>query len=425
MNDTQPVRVLILTSDAGAGHRSAAYALDGALRACFGASVMTAVVNPIHEPHAPLAFRVAEENYLTQVQVAPTLYQWQHEATDAPLPAAFFGLSARLLMARAMKRLLTIWRPDVVISTYLLFGEAVAAAGAHLRRPTPHVTVITDFGATVHTVWFSARDALCIVPSETVRRKALTCGLDAERVAVVGIPVDRRFGQISAPAGQVRQELGWNPDLPAVLLMSGGAGIGHVADLAAALDAAHLPGQLAIVAGRNEELEQRLRAYSWRGLTHIYGFTREVPALMHAADVVVTKAGGLSISEALAAGRPIILHSAIQGQETGNVEHVVSNGAGVWAPTTNEVTETLRRWLDSDAGALHRFTVAAQALGRPQAADEISRQVFAIGRQAQASSRQRRAQASATMRPLRVWARRHARRVLSPELRRQLRQRDA
>ncbi len=416
MTDSQPIRVLILTADAGAGHRSAANALDGALHARYGDCVVTAIVNPLHEPHAPIAFRMAEENYLNQVQATPTLYQLQHEATDSPLSAALFGLSARLLLTRTMTRLLVRWQPDVVVSVYMLYSEAVAAASARLGRKVPHITVITDLGSTVHSVWFSPHDAFCVTPSEVVRRKAITCGMDDAHVVVAGIPVDRRFGQPAAPVSTLRAQLGWEIDPPVILLMSGGAGIGHMADLAAAIDAADLPAQLAVVAGRNEELEEHLRAIAWRNPTHIYGFTREVPTLMHASNIVLTKAGGLSVSEALAAGLPIILHSAIQGQETGNVEHVVDHGAGVWAPTSTEVVRTLKRWLMQDPQEWRRCTDAARALGRAQAADDVAGLAFEAGRQAQGQTRPAaaRLQLTTRMRPLRAWAKRYARRILRP-----------
>jgi 1,2-diacylglycerol 3-beta-galactosyltransferase len=416
MTDLQPIRVLILTADAGAGHRSAANALDGALHARYGDHVVTAIVNPLHEPHAPIAFRVAEENYLNQVQATPTLYQLQHEATDSPLSAALFGLSARLLLTRTMTRLLARWQPDVVVSVYMLYSEAVAAASARVGRKVPHITVITDLGSTVHSVWFSPHDAFCVAPSEVVRRKAITCGMDEAHVVVAGIPVDRRFGQPAAPISELRAQLGWEADRPVILLMSGGAGIGHVADLAAAIDAAGLPAQLAVVAGRNEELEEHLRAIPWHRPTHIYGFTREVPTLMHASNIVLTKAGGLSVSEALAAGLPIILHSAIQGQETGNVEHVVEHGAGVWAPTSTEVVRTLQRWLVQDPHEWRRYTDAARALGRGQAADDVAGLAYEVGYRAQgetppAAPRRRLA---VQIRPLRAWAKRYARRILRP-----------
>jgi len=416
MTDVQPIRILILTADAGAGHRSAANALDGALHARYGDHVVTAIVNPLHEPHAPIAFRMAEENYLNQVQATPTLYQLQHEATDSPLSAALFGLSARLLLARTMTRLLVRWQPDVVVSVYMLYSEAVAAASARLGRKVPHITVITDLGSTVHSVWFSPHDAFCVVPSEVVRRKAITCGMDEAHVVVAGIPVDRRFGQPAAPVSELRAQLGWETDRPVILLMSGGAGIGHVADLAAAIDAAGLPAQLAVVAGRNEELEEHLRAIPWRNPTHIYGFTREVPTLMHASNIVLTKAGGLSVSEALAAGLPIILHSAIQGQETGNVEHVVEHGAGVWAPTSTEVVRTLQRWLVQDPQEWRRYTETARALGRGQAADDVAGLAYEVGYRAQGETAPAapRRRLAVQIRPLRAWAKRYARRILRP-----------
>ncbi|MBK9095287.1 MAG: hypothetical protein IPM84_21515 [Anaerolineae bacterium] len=345
MTESQSVRILILTADAGAGHRSAANALDGALRARYGDRVVTAIVNPLHEPHAPMAFRLAEENYLNRVQATPTLYQLQHEATDSPLSAAIFSLSARLLLTRTMTRLLVRWQPDVVVSVYMLYSEAVAQPAP---PGPPDSTYHRHHRPRFHrpcSLVLAARYALRgVVGGRAAQSPHLRHGRRAYR--------DRRH-----PCGSAL----WSTDGPGQHVASGvglgGRYAGHSADERRRRHRSWPTWRLQLmqpaclrswlwssVVTKNWK---SICAVAWRNPTHIYGFTREVPTLMHASDIVLTKAGGLSVSEALAAGLPIILHSAIQGQETGNVEHVVEHGA-VWAPTSAEVVRTLRRWLVQD-----------------------------------------------------------------------------
>lgn len=371
-----PVRVLLLTSDAGSGHRSAAQAIAAALHSL--ADCRVEIVNPLRSPGSPALFRQVEGSYLDQVTHTPTLYRLNHELTESPLPSAVIRQGARWFLRPALTRLLREHQPHVVVSTYLMYGDpfhrVCQAANCHV----PYVTVVTEIGESAHALWFCPHDDRVMVANDVVAAKAQRYGVDAARIVETGVPVDLRFGEVTGDVAALRTQLGWDPASPPILLMGGGAGVGLVEETAVAIDAANLAAQLVIVAGRNPSLEQRLRAHPWRGRTTVYGFCTNVPDLMRAATIVLTKAGGLSISEALAAGRPIILHSAIWGQETGNVNFLVDRGAGVWAGSPQATMETLQRWLVDEPHSLAGHTAIAQRLGRPQAALDVARQVLAL-----------------------------------------------
>jgi 1,2-diacylglycerol 3-beta-galactosyltransferase len=148
--------------------------------------------------------------------------------------------------------------------------------------------------------------------------------------------------------------------------------MGPLAETAVAIDAARLPLQLVIVTGRNQTLQQQMENYPWQIPARVYGFTRQMPDFMRAADVLITKAGPGTISEAFIAGLPIILYSKMPGQEDGNVAYVVDEGAGVWAPRPEKVVETLRGWL-ADPAARQAVAANALRLARPDAARRIAR----------------------------------------------------
>lgn len=148
--------------------------------------------------------------------------------------------------------------------------------------------------------------------------------------------------------------------------------MGPLERTAQAIAAAHLPVSLVVIAGRNQGLKARLEAQSWPIPTFIYGFVREMPDFMRAADVLVTKAGPGTISEALIAGLPIILYSRLPGQEDGNVSYVVSKGAGVWAPYPEQIVNVLRDWVEHPE-TRQAAVAASSSLARPQAAREIAR----------------------------------------------------
>jgi 1,2-diacylglycerol 3-beta-galactosyltransferase len=197
-------------------------------------------------------------------------------------------------------------------------------------------------------------------------------GLRPEKLQVVGLPVADRFCQSPEDRQKLRKQLGWPQHLPVVLLVGGGEGMGPLEQTARAIVASGMPLALVIVTGRNRKLKARLEAQEWSVPTFIYGFVREMPAFMQAADILVTKAGSATITEAINASLPVILYSRLPGQEDGNVVYVTTNGAGVWAPRPELVTNAIQEWLKYPKQ--HAQAVAAcRRLANPQAARQIAR----------------------------------------------------
>ncbi len=148
--------------------------------------------------------------------------------------------------------------------------------------------------------------------------------------------------------------------------------MGPVEKMAAAIDESGLDLFLVTIAGRNRTLKSRLEARPWKIQARTYGFVRQMPEFMRAADILVTKAGPGTICEAFIAGLPVILYSRMPGQEDGNVSYVVTHGAGVWAPTSELVVETIFNWLKHPEQK-HRAARLSLSLARPEASRKIAR----------------------------------------------------
>jgi len=169
--------------------------------------------------------------------------------------------------------------------------------------------------------------------------------MSPQKVRVVGQPISERYCVPGPGKTTLRREFGWPVDKFTVLMVGGGDGMGPLAETAHAIDESGLDLNLVIVTGRNTRLKEELQGAAWENPVFIYGFTREMPTLMRAADAIVTKAGPGTIAEALVAGLPIILYSKLPGQEDGNVDYVEERGLGVWAPEPLKVVRTLTRWV--------------------------------------------------------------------------------
>jgi 1,2-diacylglycerol 3-beta-galactosyltransferase len=368
MTDTR--RILILTADAGFGHRSAANAIADALRETRGDACAVAVVNPLEDKLAPAFLRRSQTDYDKIVRQLPDLYKFGFQASDSAVPSALAEGALTVVLFEVMRRLVHRQQPDVIVSTYPLYQAPLGAVYTIGRRSIPLLTVVTDL-ASVHRLWFQETADLCLVPTPQVRDLAVEAGLGPDRVRVTGIPVHPQFLMEERPPAALRAELGWQPDLT-TLLAVGGKRVKHLNDILRGLNHSGLPLQLALIAGGDDELHRRWERADWHLPVHIYNFVDTMPAMMRAADAILCKAGGLIITEALACGLPLLLADVIPGQETGNADYVIEGGAGELARQPLDALESLHHWLARGGELLARRAACARRLGRPRAAYEVA-----------------------------------------------------
>ena len=363
----------------GGGHLRAAEAVAEALRRRYGAAVTVAMVDALGA-YAPWPFNHLAAFYPWWIDHAPRTWEWGYRLTDDPERAALLLRCLWPLVWPRARRLLRTHPCDVIVSMHPLTNHYLAWALRRLGRATPLLTVVTD-PVSVHPFWLAPGVDRCLVGGEAARRKALAGGLGAGQVRVTGLPVDPCFADGLVAKAAAREALGWSAERLAVLLVGGGEGMGRVYEMARAIDATCPGVELAVVAGRNRRLHERLLGADWRLPAHVYGFvhhTREMPHLMSAADLLITKAGPGTLHEAFLAGLPLILSDAVPGQEEGNVRLVVEGGAGVWAPEPRDAAALVRRWRDEDAGALARMAACSRALARPEAADAVAEEIWRL-----------------------------------------------
>ncbi|NJL94207.1 MAG: glycosyltransferase [Anaerolineae bacterium] len=275
-----------------------------------------------------------------------------------------------------LRHLLHQYPADVVVSVHALLTRPLARAVQSLPQRPPFISVVTDL-VTTHAFWYDPSVARCLVPTEAAYQRGLALGLAPQQLRVTGLPIHPNFVQGLGEPAAARQALHLDPRLPVVLLVSGGDGMGPVYEIARAIDARQPACQFIIVTGRNQALRDRLTACTWAQPTRIYGFVDFMPTLMTAADVLISKAGPATLSEACAAGLPVIISGAIPGQEAGNVRFMLEQEAGVFAPTPGAVAETLLAWLQAPA-ELARRQHCARAAARPDAVWQIVEELVSL-----------------------------------------------
>jgi 1,2-diacylglycerol 3-beta-galactosyltransferase len=369
-------RILILTGDYGYGHRSAAKAITQALQELYGQECQVDIVNPMDHPRAPAALRDGANNYDRMVREAPELYKITFKVGDTPAVSGIVKNSLTLMLINAIREIIREKQPDVIVCTYSSYQNSLATIFELEKIHIPVLTVVTDL-ATVNRLWFHPVADVCVVPTQAVYDLAMRAGLQAERVNIIGIPVRPELVKGNEDQVAIRKTLGWRADLFTVLAI-GSKRIEHLYDALSVLNHSGFPLQLIIASGGDEEFYQRCQETEWHVETRVYNFVDEMGTFMQAADCVLGKAGGLTVSESLASGLPMILVDVIPGQEIGNAEYVVSGNAGVLANDPIEVLEAMAHWLEKDRLHYQEQAQNARRLGRPRAAYDIAERIWSL-----------------------------------------------
>ncbi|WP_438444718.1 MGDG synthase family glycosyltransferase [Gorillibacterium sp. sgz5001074] len=337
--------ILILTGNLGDGHRQAAAALaEEAHRLLPGAKIR---VVDIVERTRPRTHRLSEYCYMQWITKLPWLYGWLFRMTKDDTAMARIFKSFRLVPHRPLMALLEEFRPDAVVCTFPSAAAAMAQLKRKGRTAVPIITVITDH--TYHSYWVHDGTDRYIVGSERVRQALRQWSVPERAVAVTGIPVRKEFHR-EMNRRELRLKHGLDPSLPTVVIMGGGYGLigGDWAKLLQAPELRARPMQAVIVCGRNDRLKERLLR-DMQDYPHplvVTGYIEHVHELMASADLLITKPGGLTTSEALAMGLPMLLYKPLPGQEYDNAAYLTGMGAAVQAGQADEFVHTLRRLLD-------------------------------------------------------------------------------
>jgi 1,2-diacylglycerol 3-beta-galactosyltransferase len=367
---SDPKRILILTADAGFGHRSAANAITAALEELYQESCQIDVVNPYDDRRVPFFLRDTQNDYDTMVREMPDLYRFGYDASDATVPHAIMESALTVLLYEVMSDLLQSYHPDAILTTYPVYQAPLVSIFAVRRSYTPLITVVTDL-VSVHRIWFNKNVDTCLVPTQYARDLALAYGLAESKVQITGIPVHPDIVRKKHTKAEIRRQLGWDPDMLTILAV-GSRRVERLTDTLRVLNHFGQPIQFIVVAGKDEELYRQAQAIDWHVPHFIYDYVTNIPDLMHASDAIICKAGGLILTESLACGLPIMLVDILPGQEIGNAEYVVNGGAADLAETPTDALEVLYHWIMDGASLLNERARNSARLGRPSAAYRVA-----------------------------------------------------
>jgi processive 1,2-diacylglycerol beta-glucosyltransferase len=362
--------VAILSVSAGAGHVRAAEAIKNAVERRHSGT--TAVHVDVMDLVPRLFRKLYADSYLKVVDRHPALWGYLYHTADRAKPDSTLTRlrqGIERLNTRAFVKRIAELDPDHVICTHFLPAQLLSRLIGKGRFAKPVWVVVTDFD--VHALWVHPHLAGYCAAAEEIAWRMRDRGLAGSRIEVTGIPIMPAFSERPDRA-TCAAELGVDPRKTTLLMMSGGFGVGAIDAMAERL--LGIPGDFQIIAlaGKNATLLGKLAALAARHPGRLFpqGFTRTIERVMACADLAISKPGGLTSSECLAVGLPMLVISPIPGQEERNSDHLLEHGAALKAHDAAGLEYRVRGLL-AEPARLAAMRANALRIGHPRAADAV------------------------------------------------------
>ena len=365
-------RILIFYISESSGHHVAARSIEQAIKRLEPHTHVATVdsfrfTNPILE-------RVITKTYLQVITNTPEIWDYLYDNAEFRKRTAHFRKLIHKFNSIKLKKLIEQERPDAIVCTQAFPCGSISDFKKTENVAIPLIGVVTDFAA--HSYWLYDNVDMYAVPTVEVRASLVDHGIERDRVKVLGIPINPAFTEHYDKV-ESRVRFGLAPDLPVVLIMGGGQGLGPIKDIVRELEKTHASFQVVVVTGINRILKRSLerRVSGCAKPLTVLGYVDNMPDLMSAADMLITKPGGLSTTEALALGLPLLIVQPLPGQETKNAQFLMRKRAALIADN-NAMAATIVQDLAKHPAKLRAMGENARHLSRRDSALAIAREIL-------------------------------------------------
>lgn len=359
------MRILLMSVKAGYGHHSAAQAMIE----CFESHGIECKMLDTLEYINKLLGDSVQEGYLLSTKYLKKPYGKVYSHFDKK-EDPYFKYSPLVILSRQiskpLKKYIADYNPDIVIGTHSYAAVLMTILAHRCVINCPTFGVITDF--TIHPFWESTDLDYYILPDKLLTASAIKKGIPKEKILPFGIPVKKQFST-KEDKKEVRKSLGLS-DKTTVMVMMGSMGFGKLTNVISELDSYPADFQIVCICGTNEKMKQQIDEGTWQKKIYNFGFINNVHEYMDAADVLITKPGGLTTSEALAKKLPLILSNPIPGQEDRNIEFLTNSGAALNITETFPLHNALYQFFDSP-WRKELLDTAVSNLGKPNSVEDI------------------------------------------------------
>lgn len=355
--------ILIISASYGGGHNQVAKALSQEIQAQEpGLNIITIDYCDLLYPFLS---RFTQFSYSQSIRHFPVGYALYYQATENISPDSFWQRRLNRIGYSELIMLVNRLRPQIIISTFPLPAGVLSRMKETGDLSIPIVTVITDYS--VHSQWVHPYTDLYLVGSEEMVAGLIKRGISSSLIAVSGIPILSAFNQ-SHDTKRIKEELGCLPGDRLIIFMGGYDGIFGTTRFGNVLKDLPVDVKAIIITGANEELYEKLETVKHKySNLKVFKYIENIPALMEASEILITKAGGITISEALAKGLPMVIYKPSPGQEEANARYLWLHRAAIIAKGERRLKSAMLKML-SDKNFRERFRRNELKIGKPNSA---------------------------------------------------------
>ncbi|MBE5780740.1 MAG: glycosyltransferase [Clostridiales bacterium] len=364
------MKVLVLSVTAGQGHNSCGKAV---VEACTRKGIESVMMDTLLQSSKLVANSV-DKVYVSMTLHAPGVWKKMYDDMLKENKVRSRQGTGKLIATwfyKEIVKLIQSFEPDAIVCTHVFAGIILTYIRKRMGLNIPFIGVNTDF--TLLPMWEDTELDLYVLSAEALCHSAIARGIPGEKLFPHGIPIHNRFAS-AMPKADARKELGIE-DKPTVLIMSGSMGFGNLPQVVQSLDALPMDLQMLVVCGKNQKMYEKISALKTKKTVHTYGFVNNVEVMMDASDMILTKPGGLSTSEALAKNLPMILLDPIPGLEERNCLFLAAHGAGIMSNDRYTPAEAVMGLL-SEPERLSQILTMQRKLGKPNSADDLVNKIM-------------------------------------------------
>jgi len=365
-------RVLLMYISDNSGHHRACLAIEKALLA-LSDNVETFIVDSFHYTN-PVLEKIIGRTYLSIIHKKPEFWGYLYDNPEVVRRTQNLRATMQRYSSGKMKALLEEFRPDAAICSQAFPCVLVADYKKAHSAGIVLAGVLTDYAP--HYYWLNDAVDFYFAPSSEAKEKLVSNGISEKRVEITGIPIDPKFAK-RLDKRRILESLGLSETKPVILVMGGSKGLGPIPEIVKALNATKADFELIIVTGDNKKLYRYLtrRSERFTKKTLVLGYSDNIDELMEVSSLIIGKPGGITISEALSKGLPILVIRPIPGHEQMNTDHLVRHKVAIRIRNLLDVGVFVQELLSSPR-ALANMQERARSLARPNSAREIAKTIL-------------------------------------------------
>lgn len=365
-------KVIFLYASKYSGHQHAALAIKQALLEQ-EPSIESIDIEILSFFSPPLG-RLIHKAYLQMIKKTSRIYDLLWDNQKFYKGTNGFKKIVNQLAQKKFRRVFKQFNPQVAVCTQALPCGIISRLKEKSNLPIKLIAVITDYD--IHSYWIYKNVDFYMVATEGIKKKLQKKGISSEKIRITGIPVYPVFSKDKNRV-ELRKKLGIDNSYPVILIMGGSYGLGPILGIIRKLNVIKENFQFIVVAGRNQRLKRRLQslAKSIKNPLKIYGYVNNIDELMSISDLLITKPGGITITEALIKKIPLIIYNAVKGQESRNYQFLINKQMAVQSKNLKILREQVSDIL-GNSNKRKELIRNIESFIKPDAADEIANTIL-------------------------------------------------